>query len=56
MPSHSNKKELTTAQKNKLKEHSKHHSSKHMAEMRKMMKAGKSFSQAHMSASRKVGK
>jgi len=56
MPAHSNKKELTTAQKNRLKEHSKVHSAKHMAMMRKDMKAGKSFSQAHKDATKKVGK
>ena len=48
--------ELTDAQKKKLKEHSKHHSSKHMAMMRKDMKAGKSFSQAHNKAKKMVGK
>ena len=49
-------KELTKRQKDTLKKHSKHHSSKHMASMRKMMKAGKTFTQAHKSAMKKVGK
>ena len=48
--------QLTDAQKKKLKEHSKHHSSKHMAMMRKDMKAGKSFSAAHKKAQKAVGK
>jgi len=49
-------KALTTAQKNKLKKHSAHHTKKHMAMMRKDMKAGKSFTQAHNRAMRMVGK
>jgi len=52
----SKKGQLTDAQKKKLKEHSKHHSSKHMAMMRKDMKAGKSFSAAHKKAQKAVGK
>tara|TARA_R100000231_G_C5285240_1_gene152890 strand:+ start:221 stop:403 length:183 start_codon:yes stop_codon:yes gene_type:complete len=49
-------KELTKRQKDALKKHSKHHSSKHMASMRKMMRKGKTFTQAHKSAMKKVGK
>lgn len=49
-------KKLTEAQKKRLKKHSAHHSSKHMAMMKKMMKAGKSFAQAHTAAQKKVGK
>ena len=48
--------QLTDAQKKKLKEHSKHHSAKHMAMMRKDMKAGKTFTQAHKKAQKMVGK
>ena len=43
-------KQLTQRQKDTLKKHSKHHTAKHMTEMRKMMKAGKTFTQAHKSA------
>lgn len=50
------KKALTARQQATLKRHSAHHSSKHMAEMRKSMKAGKTFGQAHKAAMRKVGK
>jgi len=61
MPSHyggkkKSGKKLTDAQKKKLKEHSKHHSAKHMAMMRKDMKAGKTFTQAHKKAQKMVGK
>ncbi|MAB65414.1 MAG: hypothetical protein CL662_01100 [Bacteroidetes bacterium] len=60
MPSHyggSTKKkkgQRTNAQ--KLKEHSKHHTKKHMDMMKKDMKAGMSFSAAHKKAQRLVGK
>ena len=47
---------LTTAQENKLKEHSKHHSSKHISMMRKDMKNGMSFTKAHNKAQKAVGK
>ena len=46
---------LTPAQEKKLKEHSKHHSSKHMAMMRKDMKNGLSFTKAHNKAKKAVG-
>ena len=48
-------KSLTERQKNTLKKHSKHHTAKHMAMMRKEMRAGKSFSAAHKKAQKKVG-
>jgi len=38
---------LTEKQEMKLKEHSKHHSAKHIREMKKMMKDGMSFTKAH---------
>ena len=38
---------LTTRQKNKLKEHSEHHSDKHMEFMKRRMRAGDSFTEAH---------
>ena len=49
-------KKLTDTQNKKLKEHSKHHSAKHMAMMRKDMKAGMSFTAAHKKAQKAVGK
>jgi len=50
------KKELTKKQKDTLKKHSVHHSTKHMTMMKKEMKAGKTFTQAHKKAQRLVGK
>tara|TARA_R100001510_G_C7600268_1_gene167091 strand:+ start:442 stop:630 length:189 start_codon:yes stop_codon:yes gene_type:complete len=43
-------KQLTTQQKNKLKEHSKHHTDKHMRFMKQRMKEGDSFTVAHNKA------
>ncbi len=39
-----------------LKKHSKHHSAKHMKQMRADIKKGMSFSKSHKKAMRKVGK
>tara|TARA_R100001510_G_scaffold56186_1_gene61291 strand:+ start:2739 stop:2894 length:156 start_codon:yes stop_codon:yes gene_type:complete len=50
------RKKLTTRQENALKKASKHHSSKHMALMRKLMMGGQNFRQAHSAATKKVGK
>tara|TARA_R100000654_G_scaffold2657_4_gene9768 strand:+ start:2750 stop:2902 length:153 start_codon:yes stop_codon:yes gene_type:complete len=48
---------LTDRQKKTLKKHSKHHSERHMRLMRDMMsKDGKTFTQAHKVAMKKVGK
>jgi len=47
---------LTQKQKDKLKEHSKHHTSKHMTIMKRMMKGGNSFTVAHNAAKKMVGK
>ena len=47
---------LTKLQKTTLKKHSVHHSKKHMDEMKKDMKKGASFSKAHKTAMKKVGK
>ena len=47
---------LTTRQKNKLDLHSEHHTAKHMEFMKRRMRAGDSFSQAHKKAQAKVGK
>jgi hypothetical protein len=48
--------QLTQRQKDTLKRHSKHHTKKHIAEMTKMMKAGKTFGESHKIAMKKVGK
>ena len=50
------KKALTPKQKAALKRHAKHHTAKHMTSMRKDMRPGKTFTQAHKKAMRKVGK
>ena len=49
-------KKLTQRQQNDLKRHSVHHTRKHMTEMRKLMKAGKTFTESHKLAMKKVGK
>ena len=38
---------LTTRQKNLLEKHSAHHSAKHMEIMKRRMRAGDTFTQAH---------
>lgn len=50
------KKDLTNKQKEKLKLHAAHHTKRHIALMKKMMKEGKSFSAAHKAAMKEVGK
>ena len=40
----------------RLSRHSKHHTSKHIAMMRALLKKGKSFKDAHAMAMRMVGK
>ena len=47
---------LTKSQQQAMKKHSKHHTKKHMAFMRKEMRAGKTFGAAHKAAMKKVGK
>ncbi len=47
---------LNTRQKKTMRKHARHHSLKHMRQMASAMKKGKTFSQAHRSAMRKVGK
>tara|TARA_R100001460_G_scaffold55594_7_gene94980 strand:- start:3894 stop:4076 length:183 start_codon:yes stop_codon:yes gene_type:complete len=49
-------KQLTQRQKDTLKRHQKHHTAKHMTEMKKLMRAGKTFGQSHKIAMKKVGK
>ena len=47
---------LTQRQIDTLKRHSVHHTTKHMTEMRKLMKSGKTFKESHKLAMKKVGK
>ena len=49
-------KALTARQQATLKKHSVHHTAKHMAMMRRLMKQGVSFTQAHKKAMSSVGK
>tara|TARA_R100001594_G_scaffold132203_1_gene172292 strand:+ start:319 stop:495 length:177 start_codon:yes stop_codon:yes gene_type:complete len=49
-------KKLTSRQQSALNQHAKHHSAKHMAMMRKEMKAGSTFNAAHKKAQKKIGK
>tara|TARA_B100001559_G_C16474192_1_gene610517 strand:- start:74 stop:682 length:609 start_codon:yes stop_codon:yes gene_type:complete len=51
-----NPRRLDNQERNKLKEHSSHHSSKHMDFMKQRMMAGDTFAQAHKQAQAKVGK
>ena len=50
------KKELTQRQKDTLKKHSVHHTAKHMAMMRRLMREGSTFTVAHKKAMKEVGK
>lgn len=50
------KKAITKRQQETLKKHSVHHTPKHMAEMRKLIKNGETFTSAHKKAMKKVGK
>jgi hypothetical protein len=47
---------LTTRQRLAMKKHSKHHTAKHLKGMVSAMKKGKTFSQSHKDAMKKVGK
>ena len=47
---------LTKRQEETLKRHKVHHTAKHMAFMRREMQKGKTFTQAHKDAMKKVGK
>ena len=49
-------KKLTQRQQNALTRHSIHHTRKHMTEMRKSMRAGKTFTASHKLAMKKVGR
>ena len=47
---------LKKRQEDAMKRHSEHHSKKHMDLMRKLMEDGKTFTEAHKLAMKKVGK
>ena len=47
---------LNTRQATAMKKHSKHHTSKHLRSMVSSMKKGKTFTQSHKIAMKKVGK
>tara|TARA_R100001509_G_C4708167_1_gene162384 strand:- start:259 stop:465 length:207 start_codon:yes stop_codon:yes gene_type:complete len=49
-------KDLTKRQEDALKRHSEHHSKKHISEMRRLMKGGKTFTESHKIAMKKIGK
>ena len=49
-------KKLTKRQTDALKKHSAHHTRKHMSEMKKLMAKGKTFTESHKIAMKKVGK
>ena len=49
-------KSLTLRQRETLKKHSQKHTSKHMAYMRDRMKKGDTFRDAHIKATRRVGR
>tara|TARA_R100001440_G_C2477112_1_gene112713 strand:+ start:421 stop:654 length:234 start_codon:yes stop_codon:yes gene_type:complete len=46
---------LNTRQQNLMKEHSVHHTKKHMKMMANMMSNGKTFTESHKAAQKKVG-
>ena len=48
--------DMTGGQKATMKKHAEHHTIKHMKMMVKLMKEGKSFTEAHKIAMEKVGK
>ena len=50
------RRELTEAQKKMLEKHKVHHTAKHMAMMRKLMREGSSFTAAHKKTQKEVGK
>ena len=50
------RKKLTKRQQQQMRTHRKHHTAKHMTAMRKAMRRGKTFTQAHKLAMKKVGR
>ena len=49
-------KTLTDKQKEMMKQHSSHHTDKHMSFMKNLMLSGKTFKKAHEMAQKKIGK
>jgi len=49
-------KKLTKRQTNTLRRHARHHTKRHMKFMRTQMRNGKTFTQAHKLAMKKVGR
>lgn len=47
---------LSKKQKELLEKHKVHHTAKHMTMMRKLMNSGKTFTESHKVAQKKVGK
>jgi hypothetical protein len=56
IPMYKPKKALSILQKRLMKEHKKHHTKKHLEEMKKLMLKGYCFQQAHNITMKKVGK
>ena len=50
------KSKLTARQENAMKRHSKHHTKQHMSYMKQLMLKGKTFTESHKMAMKKVGK
>ena len=50
------RKELSKGQKDLMKEHKAHHTSKHMTMMKKLMLQGYCFQQSHTITMKKIGK
>ncbi len=50
------RKKISARQKATLKKHAKHHTTKHMAQLKKAMRKGSSFKSAHNKAMKKVGR
>jgi hypothetical protein len=51
-----NAKKLTARQEAALEKHKEHHTAKHMALMRKLMRGGMTFTESHKKAMKEVGK
>jgi len=55
-PLYKKKKDLSVLQKRLMNEHKKHHTKEHLTMMRKLMKDGYCFQQAHQITMKKIGK
>ena len=49
-------KKITKRQEDTLEKHSEHHTAKHMAMMRKLMREGKTFTDAHRLTQKAIGR